>query len=108
VENVLSHTPTGTRALLAAHNTPRGATLCMTDDGPGVMEVELPFLFRRFYRGDASRSLSGNGLGLSLVNAIAVLHGADVNACNLNPGFEIRVNWKATGINEKPATAIKM
>jgi signal transduction histidine kinase len=107
-ENVLSHTPAGTRALLHVQNTPRGATLCMIDDGPGVADPELTLLFRRFYRGDASRSISGNGLGLSLVNAIAGLHGADVNACNLNPGFEIRVNWKATGINEKPATAIKM
>ncbi|HEY8255454.1 MAG TPA: ATP-binding protein, partial [Rhizomicrobium sp.] len=47
-------------------------------DGPGVPREEHTKLFQRLYRREASRSRPGYGLGLSLVAAIAELHGADI------------------------------
>ena len=77
VENALRHTPAGTRICvgLSAAVTPSLAP-CLTveDDGPGVDMADLPRLADRFYRGERSRTTPGNGLGLSLVAAVADLH----------------------------------
>lgn len=45
------------------------------DDGPGIAPEEREAVLRRFYRGEASRHTPGSGLGLSLVNAVAAMHG---------------------------------
>jgi len=55
-----------------------GISIVLCDNGPGVPESEVDKLCHRFYRVDSSRSLPGNGLGLSLVNAIATLHKAEL------------------------------
>jgi signal transduction histidine kinase len=47
----------------------------VSDTGPGIAAGEQDLVTRRFYRSDKSRSIPGLGLGLSLVNAIAGLHG---------------------------------
>jgi signal transduction histidine kinase len=65
----------------------------VTDDGPGVPEVERERLFDRFYRLERSRSAPGHGLGLALVAAVARLHGAEVRLHNAAPGLEARVRF---------------
>lgn len=54
------------------------AVLSVRDDGIGIAKDELEKIFDRFYRSDASRSIQGTGLGLSMVKKIAELHGADI------------------------------
>ena len=57
----------------------------MRDQGPGLSEQDLEHLFERFYRGDPSRvrsQRSGSGLGLSIVQQIAVTHGGRIQASN--------------------------
>lgn len=56
----------------------KGAELAVADDGIGIAEEEQERIFDRFYRSDASRSLPGTGLGLSLVKKIAEIHHASV------------------------------
>jgi two-component system sensor histidine kinase MprB len=48
------------------------------DHGPGIDESDLPFVFDRFYRAPAARSMPGFGLGLALVRQVAEEHGATV------------------------------
>ena len=56
------------------------AVLTVTDTGLGIPPEELPRIWERLYRGDASRSERGLGLGLSLVKAIVEAHGGRVEA----------------------------
>ena len=87
IENALRHTPDGSRILVEARQTEAGVTLAVSDDGPGVPAGEHAFVLRRFARLDASRSTPGNGLGLSLVKAIAVHHGATLRLADNAPGL---------------------
>jgi two-component system sensor histidine kinase MprB len=55
-----------------------GGALRVTDRGPGVAEDELPYVFDRFWRSPSARSLSGSGLGLSIVARTARQAGGEV------------------------------
>jgi signal transduction histidine kinase len=56
------------------------AVLAVTDTGIGIPAQHLPFVFQRFYRGEASRTGPGSGLGLALVKHIVEAHSGTVLA----------------------------
>ena len=56
------------------------AVIVVADTGRGIPAQHLPFVFQRFYRGDASRTGQGSGLGLALVKHIVEAHGGTVVA----------------------------
>ncbi len=59
--------------------------LLFSDNGKGVLDSKLPYLFDRFWRGDESRCAKnneGSGLGLYIVKYIVEAHGGFVNAKN--------------------------
>ena len=60
-------------------------TLTVSNTGPGISSLDLPHVFKRFWRADESRSLPGNGLGLALVKAIVTSYGGSVT-CTSAPG----------------------
>ena len=92
VENALRHTPSGTCITIRLHPTAIGARLVVEDDGPGVAPADLAHLTERFFRGDRSRSTAGNGLGLSLVAAVAELHRARLCLENREPGLRVTLD----------------
>jgi signal transduction histidine kinase len=63
------------------------AEIAVTDNGPGIQDSEKAKVVERFYRGDASRGTPGVGLGLSLVQAVAKLHGSALELSDRNPGL---------------------
>jgi signal transduction histidine kinase len=75
LDNALKYTPDGGRVSLATAREPGAVTFTVSDTGPGVPPAEREAVWRRLYRGDASRSQRGLGLGLTLVRAIAEAHG---------------------------------
>ena len=79
IENAILHTPDGTSICLSLSRDSDRAIVMVSDDGPGVPREEHAKLFQRLYRREASRSRPGYGLGLSLVSAIAELHGAAIS-----------------------------
>src|SRR5258706_4713916 len=70
-----------------------GAVISVGDDGPGIPTNERQNVFKRFYRLERSRPTPGNRLGLSLVAAVARLHGAGIEMVDNGPGpkFRLRV-----------------
>jgi signal transduction histidine kinase len=65
--------------------------ICVADGGPGIPDAEKPKVTQRFYRGDTSRGTPGVGLGLSLVQAVAKLHGGTLELADNNPGLRARM-----------------
>jgi signal transduction histidine kinase len=91
VENALRHTPPGTQVRLVLGSEAGRAVLAVEDNGPGIPEAERARVLRRFYRLDHSRSTPGSGLGLSLVAAVAELHGAELRLQDAKPGLRVTV-----------------
>jgi signal transduction histidine kinase len=86
LDNALKYTPAGGRVVLATRVESEAVVITISDTGPGIPSAEREAIFRRLYRGDASRSRRGFGLGLSLVNAIVDAHGGSVTADNAPEG----------------------
>jgi signal transduction histidine kinase len=80
IDNAVKYTPAGGRVDIAVRRDGDAATLSVHDTGPGIAPDELPRIWDRLFRGDASRSERGLGLGLSLVKAITEAHGGTVTA----------------------------
>ncbi|MBI5382790.1 MAG: HAMP domain-containing histidine kinase [Opitutae bacterium] len=74
IDNALKYTPAGGAVRLGAQLEAGSGVLTVSDTGPGVPAEEREKIWRRLYRGDASRSQRGLGLGLSLVKAIVEAH----------------------------------
>jgi signal transduction histidine kinase len=94
IENAIVHTPAGTRISLSLSRGEGRAVVLVSDDGPGVPGEEYERLFRRLYRREASRSQPGYGLGLSLAQAIAELHGATIGIVAVaGPGLTVEISF---------------
>ena len=76
VDNAVKYTPEGGRITLKIRRAGESARLEVMDEGVGVAGEDLPHVFERFYRADASRArqTGGSGLGLSIAEHIARCH----------------------------------
>ena len=77
VSNALAHTPPGGSVEVRADADASTIHIVISDTGAGIPEEALPRVFDRFFRVDSSRSqvFGGTGLGLPIVQSIALLHG---------------------------------
>ena len=92
VENALRHCPPGTTIKLSVTRQGDRVVASVADNGPGIPPDEREKVFQRLYRLDHSRSTPGSGLGLSLVRAIADLHGASIALEDCRPGLAVVVS----------------
>jgi signal transduction histidine kinase len=91
VDNALKHgAKTGTIAITTRPGD-GSVEIAVSDHGPGIPDGEKAKVTERFYRGDASRCTPGVGLGLSLVAAVARLHGGKLELVDNHPGLQARV-----------------
>jgi len=60
--------------------TVSGGEVLVRDQGPGIADEDLPYVFDRFYRSTAARGMPGSGLGLAIVRQVAHAHGGEVTA----------------------------
>jgi heavy metal sensor kinase len=92
--NAVKYTPPNGAFRVVLSDTDSSVLLVVEDNGIGISESELPFVFERFYRADKSRSRSsgGSGIGLAVVKSIVTAHGGKVEVeSRLNQGSRFRV-----------------
>jgi len=93
IENAILHCPSGAQILVELTEDGGHPNVKVRDTGAGIPPEEREKVFRRLYRLEKSRSTKGSGLGLSLVSAIAELHGAGVTLADNNPGLIVEVTF---------------
>src|SRR5215469_11230142 len=91
LDNALKYAGGGATVLVHAARERDTVSIRVQDDGPGIPATERPRVVERFYRLDRSRSLPGNGLGLSIVTAIASLHWGTLSLEDAAPGLAARL-----------------
>ena len=92
VENALRHTPKGSEVAVTLENAD-GLRLSVVDNGTGIPADQREKVLQRLYRLDRSRHTPGNGLGLSLVEAVTKLHGATLALSDNAPGLRVEVTF---------------
>ena len=96
VDNALKFTPVrGTIAITARRLDADTVAVVVADNGPGIPEHERTRVIERFYRVDASRGTPGVGLGLSVVSAVARLHGGGLTLEDNHPGLRATMRLQA-------------
>ena len=98
--NSLRYVPEGGRVWVTATETPAGLRVTVNDNGPGIPDEDLPFIFDRFWRKEKSRSRvsGGTGLGLAIAKQLIEAQDGQIEARNLPEGglqIEIRIGRSA-------------
>jgi signal transduction histidine kinase len=106
VDNALKYVGERGVVKVEVQNRTDGAVeICVADDGPGIPDAEKPKVAQRFYRGDTSRGTPGVGLGLSLVQAVAKLHGGTLELTDNHPGLRARFGLASALLSGRPRAA---
>ncbi len=79
IDNAIKYTASGGEVRVHCEQRHGEAVVTVTDSGIGIPAAAKAEVFSRFYRVDASRSEPGNGLGLSLAQAIIRAHGGQID-----------------------------
>ncbi len=97
VENAIRHTPPGTRIDLALERTAHAVQVIVADNGPGIPADRHEAVIRHFGRLEAPDKPDGQGLGLTLVDAIARLHNGTLTLGDAGPGLLAVVDLPVDG-----------
>ncbi len=95
LDNAIKYTQQGGKVILKAAQTKQVAEIVVADNGPGIPAFEYDKVVQRFYRLDQSRNTSGNGLGLSLVEAVVNMHDATLIFSDNEPGLRVTIQFKS-------------
>ena len=97
--NSLNYTPEGTEIIIRAFRDQNRVAIVVEDNGPGVKEAELAYIFDKFYR-TKDAPPGGTGLGLAITKAIVEAHDGEIAARNRKEGgLEIKITLP---IEEQP------
>jgi signal transduction histidine kinase len=102
VDNALKYAGDNAKVQVKALREEKHVSIVVQDDGPGIPSEEQAKVLTRFYRIDRSRSLPGNGLGLTIVKAICHLHGGTLSLENAVPGLVVRIDLPRAEVRTLP------
>jgi signal transduction histidine kinase len=97
VSNALRYVPEGGKVWIEISPDEQSVKFSVNDNGKGIPEKDLPFIFERFWRKDKSRSRSsgGTGLGLAIAKQLVEAQGGKISARNLpEGGLQVLVELK--------------
>ena len=94
LDNAMKYSNRGSTVSLTAWKQKKEIYISIKDNGKGIPEEDLPYIFHRFYRVDKSRtrSLGGTGLGLAIIKELILAHGGDIQVRskeNVGTTFEL-------------------
>jgi signal transduction histidine kinase len=98
ISNALRYVPEGGRVWVEISRQDTEVFITINDNGPGIPEADLPFIFNRFWRGEKSRARVSGGAGLGLAIAKLLVEGQEgrINARSLpEGGLQVSVVFKA-------------
>ena len=95
IENAMKHSPRGAPISLVTTELAGTIAVAVSDGGPGIPNEQRARVFQRFYRLERSRSTPGNGLGLSLAEAVAALHQIGIELTDNAPGLRVTMRFQA-------------
>ena len=87
------------RAPASGMPAPANVVIEVRDNGPGIPAAERTAVLGRFHRGSGASHIPGSGLGLSLVAAIAHLHGFGLELLDAHPGLIVRLTAAPQGFS---------
>jgi signal transduction histidine kinase len=99
LSNALQYVPEGGSVWVEIAQEENKLVVSINDNGPGIPEADLPFIFNRFWRGEKSRTrLSGGaGLGLAIAKLLVEEQGGKITARGLpGGGLQVRVSFPAS------------
>jgi signal transduction histidine kinase len=102
VDNAVKHGRPGGRVIVSTDKIDGEAVFSVADQGPGIPATEFEHVFKRFYRLERSRRTPGNGLGLSLVAAVARVHGARITLSDNEPGLKVALHFPSIQQSASP------
>jgi signal transduction histidine kinase len=102
VENAIQHSPEGASIVLHGSVLGDSIDVSVEDNGPGIPVSLHQKVFQPFYRQEQSRTTEGNGLGLSIVAAIALLHDVKIVLEDNRPGLRARIAFPRLTRNDQP------
>jgi two-component system sensor histidine kinase ResE len=94
IVNALRHTPEGGRIQFSVKPQVTEVEVSVSDNGQGISQEDLPYIFDRFWRGDRSRTRSpgsGSGLGLAIARQLVQAHGGQISVKS-QPGMGTTFN----------------
>lgn len=105
LDNALKFSPSGSTIRLAARTVGRTVEITVSDQGHGIPPEDRARATERFFRGESARSTPGSGLGLSLVQAVATLHGGALRLEDNQPGLRAVIVMPAPSVAIPPSRA---
>ncbi|MFK7852831.1 MAG: ATP-binding protein [Granulosicoccus sp.] len=94
LDNAIKYTPQPGIVRLGIEGNNDEFTITVSDNGPGIPEDERERVFERFVRLENERNSPGNGLGLSLVQAVIRLHAATLELSDNEPGLKVVMRFR--------------
>ncbi len=93
IDNAIKFTPNGGHVDISCEYRDSYTDIIIADNGVGIPSDYMAKVFEKFFRLEQSRNTKGNGLGLSLVEAIASIHNAEVILSDNNPGLRVSLRF---------------